>query len=70
MVEVLIMTNLSKQQELDEERLFKRLMRQYMDTEGASLLAENERLRADPSAAVPQELDKKCLELIRGAFRG
>ena len=64
------MTNLSKQQELDEERLFKRLMRQYMETEGARLLAENERLRVDPSAVVPPELDKECLELIHGAFRG
>ncbi len=70
MMEVLIMTNLSKRQELDEERLFKRLMGQYMEAEGERLLAENERLRADPSAAVPPELDKKCLELIRGAFGG
>lgn len=64
------MSNLSKQQELDEECLFKQLMRQYMEAEGERLLAENERLKADPSAAVPPELDKKCLELIRGAFRG
>ena len=70
MVEVLIMTNLSKQQELDEERLFKRLMRLYMEAEGERLLAENERLNADPSAAVPPELDKKCLELIHSAFGG
>lgn len=64
------MKNPSKQQELDEERLFKRLMRQYMEAEGERLLDENERLKADPSAAVPPELDKKCLELIHGAFRG
>ncbi len=64
------MTNLSKQQELDEECLFKQLMRQYMEEEGERLLDENERLRADPSAAVPPGLDKKCLEPIRGAFRG
>ena len=70
MMEVLIMTNLSKRQELDEERLFKRLMGQYMEAEGERLLAENERLRADPSTAVPPELGKKCLELIRGAFGG
>ena len=68
MMEVLIMTTLSKQEEIDEERLFLRLMRLYMEAEGKRLLAENKRLKADPSAEVPPELDRKCLELIQRHF--
>lgn len=64
------MTSLSKQGEMGGGSLFAQLMRLYMEAEGERLLTENEWLNADPSAAVPPELDKKCLELIRGAFRG
>ena len=50
--------------EMNEERLFGRLMQEYAEAEGRRLLAENERLKANPDAAVPPELDKKCRELI------
>ena len=51
-----------------EKRMFAELMRELAEMEGEQLLQENERLRNDPGAAVPQELDRKCRELIASAF--
>lgn len=40
-----------------------------MRAEGERLLAENERLKKDPSAEVPEEIDRRMLELINRSFR-
>lgn len=53
-----------------EDALFALLMDEVAQEEGARLLAENERLKGDPNAAVPPELDKKSLETIRKALVG
>lgn len=53
-----------------EDALFALLMDEVAQEEGARLLAENERLKGDPNAAVPPELDKKSLETIRKALAG
>lgn len=53
-----------------EDALFALLMDKVAQEEGAQLLEENERLKGDPSAAVPPELDKKSLETIRKTLAG
>lgn len=53
-----------------EDALFALLMDRVAQEEGARLLEENERLKDDPDAAVPPELDQKSLETIRKAFAG
>lgn len=53
-----------------EDALFALLMDEVAQEEGARLLAENERLKGDPNAAVPPELDKKSIETIRKALAG
>lgn len=50
-----------------EEMLFALLMGQVSELEGEELLAKNEELKKDP-AAVPEELDKKCREIIKKEF--
>ncbi len=52
-----------------EEADFARIMRTYAEEEGRWLLEENERLRNDPQAAVPPELDRKCRNLIAQLFK-
>ena len=51
-----------------ENALFALLMDEYMEEEGRRLMEENERLKKDPSAKVPEELDRRCLRTIRQAF--
>lgn len=51
-----------------EEMLFALLMGQVSELEGEELLAKNEELKKDPAAAVPEELDKKCREIIKKEF--
>lgn len=53
-----------------EDALFALLMDKVAQEEGARLLEENERLKDDPDAAVPPELDQKTLETIRRAISG
>lgn len=53
-----------------EDALFALLMDEVAQEEGAQLLEENERLKNDPNAAVPPELDKKSLETIRRTLAG
>lgn len=52
-------------QEQYEDALFALMMHKYAEKMGEELLAENERLKNDPSAAVPEELQRRNLELIR-----
>jgi len=53
-----------------EDVLFKIMMDRVAQAEGAKLLEENERLLADPEAAVPEMLQKRSKEVIRRAFSG
>jgi len=55
--------------EMSEEALFMLLMNQMAELQGAELLRECERLNRDPAAAVPAELDAKCLETIKMHFK-
>lgn len=51
-----------------EESLFERLMKKAIEEEGKRLLEENERLKADPSAAVPEEVNQRMIALIKSHF--
>ena len=51
-----------------EEILFEQLLKQMVEEEGKRLLEENERLKADPSAAVPEEVNQRMIELIKRYF--
>lgn len=48
-----------------EDALFSLLMDEVAAQEGKRLAEENRRLRADPNAEVPEELDRRCLKLIK-----
>lgn len=48
-----------------EDALFSLLMDEVVAQEGKRLAEENRRLRADPNAEVPEELDRRCLKLIK-----
>lgn len=51
-------------QENYDDALFALLMDAYAQREGERLIAENERLQSDSSAAVPEDLDKRILRFI------
>ncbi len=51
-----------------EDALFALLMDAYAEQEGQRLLAENERLRRDPTVAIPADVDARCRKVIRHAF--
>ena len=59
------MTRREQKQEAYEDALFALLMEDVIEEEGKRLLEENERLKRDPSAAVPKEVDERCLKTIR-----
>ena len=59
------MTNRERLQENYEDALFALLMDDVAQTEGARLIRENEALRADPNAAVPAEIDRRCKQVIQ-----
>lgn len=63
------MTRQDKLQLQYEDAVFALLVDDAAQAEGEELLALNERLKANPDAAVPEELDIKCREAIRDAFR-
>ena len=52
-----------------EDALFALLMDQAAESEGRRLMEENERLKQDPAAAVPEEARRRCLEAIDRAYR-
>lgn len=62
------MTRRDKLQENYEDALFALLMDEVVEREGQRYLDENERLKKDPDSAVPEELDRRCLKLIRQTF--
>jgi hypothetical protein len=51
-----------------EDALFTILMSKVAEEEGAKMLLENERLKADPDFTIPEEVDKRCLDTINRAF--
>ena len=48
--------------------LFEKMMEQVIREEGKRLLEENERLKNDPAAIIPEELNWRMLELIAHSF--
>lgn len=59
------MTNRERLQENYEDALFALLMDDVARTEGKRLIRENEALQADPNAAVPENIDRRCMQLIQ-----
>lgn len=55
-------------QERYEDALFALLMDEIATMEGKQAQEENERLKNDPSAAIPEDVDKRCLQTIRHHF--
>lgn len=55
-------------QEEYEDALFALLMYDVAELEGRHAAEENERLLHDPNARVPEDLDRKCLQLINRHF--
>ena len=45
-----------------------KMIEEVMRAEGERLLAENERLKSDPSAAIPEGIDQRILEFINSKF--
>lgn len=52
-----------------EDALFALLMDDVAVAEGKRLLEINEQLKSDPNAAVPAELDRKCLQTVKRETR-
>lgn len=55
-------------QEQYEDALFALIMNKIATAEGQWAIEENERLKNDPAAAIPEELDKRCRQMIRRHF--
>lgn len=51
-----------------EDALFALLMDEIATAEGKRAEAENERLKNDPSAVIPEDLDRRCMQTIRREF--
>ncbi len=51
-----------------EDALSALLTADAAEAEGKQLLEENERLKADPAAAIPDEVNDRCVKTIRRAF--
>lgn len=62
------MTNREKLQENYEDALFALLMDDFAQQEGERLIQENEALKDDPAAAVPEDVSRRCLQTIRWAL--
>ncbi|MCI9402468.1 MAG: hypothetical protein HFF04_02195 [Oscillospiraceae bacterium] len=52
-----------------EDALFALMMDYAAQAEGERLLAENEALKHNPAAQVPEHLDQRCLQTIQMAFQ-
>ena len=62
---------MARHEELEEEYIdayFALLMEEIGLEEGKRLERENEELRQDPNAAVPEELNQRCLRTIKRYF--
>lgn len=63
---------MDKQEQLREryeDALFAIMMDELASSLGKEAEEENERLKNDPDAAVPEQIDKRCLKTIRGHYR-
>lgn len=56
--------------EAEEDAMFARMMNEYAHAEGERYSAENERLKNDPDAEVPPDVDRRARELIDHFFSG
>lgn len=63
------MTRSETLQERYEDALFSLLMEDVAQEMGAQALEENERLKSDPSAAMPDALRRKCMKVVRHGSR-
>lgn len=63
------MKNREQLREQYEDALFAMMMGELASREGEKALEENKRLQDDPAAAVPGQIDRKCMQTIRGHFR-
>lgn len=59
------MTKREQLQDNVEDAVFALLMEDVVEQEGKRLLEENERLKQDPSAKVPDAFDKRCRQIIK-----
>lgn len=59
------MANRNKLRENYEDALFALLMDDLAQQEGERLIRENETLKEDPAAAVPEAVNRRCLQTIR-----
>ena len=64
------MTNREKLQENYEDSVLALLMDEFAESEGRRYIAENERLRQEPEAAVPEEVERRALRFIGRTFAG
>lgn len=62
------MTNREKLRENYEDSVLALLMDEFAESEGKRYIEENERLRQDPSAAVPEDVERRALQLIDREF--
>lgn len=62
------MTDREKLLDNYEDALFALMMDELAEQEGQRLLEENERLKHDPAAATPEDVDKRCLKTIKRTF--
>ena len=63
------MDNKQIEYEQYEDALFAQIMDKVAEMYGEELLRENEKLRADPNVEFPEDLNRRCLEIIRGIGR-
>lgn len=63
------MKNREQLREQYEDALFAMMMGELASREGEKAMKENKRLQDDPAAAVPGQIDRKCMQTIRGHFR-
>ena len=62
------MTRREELMEQYEDALFALLMDDLAEAQGIEALKENERLKTDPEAAVPEETQRRCLQTINRYF--
>ena len=62
------MKNRKQLEENAEDAFLALLMNDFAEREGEYYMAENERLQNDPSAAVPEDVDRRALQLIEREF--
>ena len=62
------MTNRERLKENYEDSVLALLMDEFAESEGKRYIEENERLRQDPSAGVPDVVERRALQTINRTF--